>query len=166
MRQIHNITCYQFREAFWDGACLESMMVPSDWLTTSRWSGKHVLYNAFSRCFYHWPDKMLAQKPSWQFETDKSIIRATFFKGIVNETTFYWRGKGQKLWVLICFEQLRLIYRIPKIKIFSMKFNDTRFFYKNRLYKNIRTEICPKIKNKLRTITRLKFWSDKFKKFI
>ena len=31
------------------------------------------------------------------------------------------------------------------------------FFYKNKLYKNTQAEICPKIKNKLRTITRLKF---------
>ena len=42
----------------------------------------------------------------------------------------------------------------------------TVFFYKNKLYKNTQAEICPKIKNKLRTITRLKFWSEKFKKFI
>ena len=40
------------------------------------------------------------------------------------------------------------------------------FFYKNKLYKNTQAEICPKIKNKLRKITRLKFWSEKFKKFI
>ena len=31
------------------------------------------------------------------------------------------------------------------------------FFYKNKLYKNTQAEICPEIKNKLRTITRLKF---------
>ena len=31
------------------------------------------------------------------------------------------------------------------------------FFYNNKLYKNTQAEICPKIKNKLRTITRLKF---------
>ena len=31
------------------------------------------------------------------------------------------------------------------------------FLYKNKLYKNTQAEICPKIKNKLRTITRLKF---------
>ena len=37
------------------------------------------------------------------------------------------------------------------------------FFYKNKLYKNTQAEICPKIKNKLRTITRLKFWLEKFK---
>ena len=42
----------------------------------------------------------------------------------------------------------------------------TLFFYKNKLYKNTQAEIWPKIKNKLRTITRLKFWSEKFKKFI
>ena len=40
------------------------------------------------------------------------------------------------------------------------------FFYKNKLYKNTQAEICPKFKNKLRTITWLKFWSEKFKKFI
>ena len=40
------------------------------------------------------------------------------------------------------------------------------FFYKNKLYKNTQAETCPKIKNRLRTITRLKFWSEKFKKFI
>ena len=40
------------------------------------------------------------------------------------------------------------------------------FFYKNKLYKNTQAEICPKIKNKLRTITRLKFWSENLKKFI
>ena len=34
------------------------------------------------------------------------------------------------------------------------------FFQKNKLYKNTQAEICPKIKNKLRTIiTRMKFWS-------
>ena len=33
----------------------------------------------------------------------------------------------------------------------------TLFFYKNKLYKNTQAEICPKIKNKLRTITKLKF---------
>ena len=32
-----------------------------------------------------------------------------------------------------------------------------RIFYKNKLYKNTQAEICPKIKNKLRTITSLKF---------
>ena len=31
-------------------------------------------------------------------------------------------------------------------------------FYKNKLYKNTQAELCPKIKNKLRTITRLKFY--------
>ena len=31
------------------------------------------------------------------------------------------------------------------------------FFYKNKLHKNAQADICPKIKNKLRTITRLKF---------
>ena len=36
------------------------------------------------------------------------------------------------------------------------------FFYKNKLYNNTQVEICPKIKNRL-TITRLKFWSDKFR---
>ena len=40
------------------------------------------------------------------------------------------------------------------------------FFYKNKLYKNTQAEICPKITNKLRTITRLKFRSEKCKKFI
>ena len=30
-------------------------------------------------------------------------------------------------------------------------------FYKNKVYKNNQAEICPKIKNNLRTITRLKF---------
>ena len=40
------------------------------------------------------------------------------------------------------------------------------FFYKNKLYKNTQAEICPKIKNKLKTITRLKFWSEKSKKLI
>ena len=30
-------------------------------------------------------------------------------------------------------------------------------FYKNKLYKNTQAEICPKFKNKLKTITRLKF---------
>ena len=35
----------------------------------------------------------------------------------------------------------------------------TCFFYKNKLYKNTQAEICPKIKNKPRTITRLKFRS-------
>ena len=29
------------------------------------------------------------------------------------------------------------------------------FFYKNKLYKNTQAEICPKIKNKLRTIATL-----------
>ena len=39
---------------------------------------------------------------------------------------------------------------------------NTRFFsYKNKLYKNTQAEICPKIKNILRTTTRLKFWSEK-----
>ena len=33
----------------------------------------------------------------------------------------------------------------------------TLFFQKNKLYKNTQAEICPKIKNKLRTITRPKF---------
>ena len=33
----------------------------------------------------------------------------------------------------------------------------TLFFCKNKLYKNTQAEICPKIKNKLRTITRRKF---------
>ena len=33
----------------------------------------------------------------------------------------------------------------------------TRFFYKDKLYKNTQAEICPKIKNELRTMTRLKF---------
>ena len=42
----------------------------------------------------------------------------------------------------------------------------TRFFFKNKLYKNTQAEIEPKIKNKLRKTTRLKFWSDKFKKFV
>ena len=40
------------------------------------------------------------------------------------------------------------------------------FFYKSKLYKNTQAEIGLKIKNTLRTITRLKFCSDKFKKFI
>ena len=40
------------------------------------------------------------------------------------------------------------------------------FFNKNKLYKSTQAEICWKIKNKLRTITMLKFWSEKFKKFI
>ena len=31
------------------------------------------------------------------------------------------------------------------------------FFYKNKLYKNTQADICPKVKNKLRTITRQKF---------
>ena len=31
------------------------------------------------------------------------------------------------------------------------------FFYKNKIYKNTQADICPKIKNNLRTITRLKF---------
>ena len=34
------------------------------------------------------------------------------------------------------------------------------------LYKNTQSEISPKIKNKLRTITRRKFSSEKFKNFI
>ena len=34
----------------------------------------------------------------------------------------------------------------------------TCFFYKDKLCKNTQAEICPKIKNELRTITRLKFW--------
>ena len=38
--------------------------------------------------------------------------------------------------------------------------------YKDKLHENTQAEICPKIKNKLRTITRLKFWSEKFEKFI
>ena len=36
-------------------------------------------------------------------------------------------------------------------------------WYKNKFYKNTQAGICPKFKNRLRTITRLKFWSDKFK---
>ena len=41
----------------------------------------------------------------------------------------------------------------------------TLFFkYKNKLYKNTKAKIGLKIKNKLRTITGLKFRSDKFKK--
>ena len=36
-------------------------------------------------------------------------------------------------------------------------------FYKNKLYKNTKAEICPKIKNKLRTLTSLKFWSENLK---
>ena len=43
---------------------------------------------------------------------------------------------------------------------------DQDFFYKNKFYKNTQAEIYPKIKNKLTTITRLKFWSEKFKKYI
>ena len=31
------------------------------------------------------------------------------------------------------------------------------FFYKKKLYKNTQAEICPKIKNKLRTMTMLNF---------
>ena len=45
--------------------------------------------------------------------------------------------------------------------VLSLKYEMTSyinaFFYKNKLYKNTRAEICPKIRNKLRTITRLKF---------
>ena len=33
--------------------------------------------------------------------------------------------------------------------------------YKNKLYKNTQADICQTIKNKLKTITRLKFWSYK-----
>ena len=39
------------------------------------------------------------------------------------------------------------------------------FLYTNKLYKNTRAEIGPKIKNKLRTITRLKICSEKIKNF-
>ena len=46
---------------------------------------------------------------------------------------------------------------------FLVLFLSTRFFFKNELYKNTQTDICPKIKIKLRTTTRLKFSSDKFK---
>ena len=51
-------------------------------------------------------------------------------------------------------------------KTMSNDMRYTLFFYKNKLYKNTQAEICPKFKNKLRTITRLKFLPDKFKKFI
>ena len=42
----------------------------------------------------------------------------------------------------------------------------TLFLKEQTLYKNIQAEIWPKFKENLRTITRLKFWSEKFKKFI
>ena len=38
--------------------------------------------------------------------------------------------------------------------------------YEQTVDKNIQTKISPEFKNKLRTTTRLKFWSDKFMKFI
>ena len=45
-------------------------------------------------------------------------------------------------------------------------FSYTRLFNKKKLYKNTQAENYPKTKNKLRLITRLKFWSEKFTKFI
>ena len=56
--------------------------------------------------------------------------------------------------------------KVARLIVLLVSLTDTRlFFYKNKLYKNTQAEIYPKIKNKLRTITRLKFWSEKFKKF-
>ena len=63
---------------------------------------------------------------------------------------------------------VRTLYLQTKIKIGKaapsrarvLRFNilTTRFiFYKNKPYKNTQADFCPKIKNKLRTITRLKF---------
>ena len=56
--------------------------------------------------------------------------------------------------------ELKLLEKAVKITLYTL------FFYKNKLYKNSQAKIFPKIKNKLRTITRLKFRSAKFKKFI
>ena len=46
--------------------------------------------------------------------------------------------------------------RQPDLSICN-NFLYTRFFYKNKLYKNTQAEISPKVKKKLRTTTRLKF---------
>ena len=58
------------------------------------------------------------------------------------------------------------LFLTPVSRIPSILWLPTRIFCKNKLYKNTQAEICPNVKNKLRTITRLKFWSEKFKKFI
>ena len=56
-------------------------------------------------------------------------------------------------------------YRVCRSTNMEMCVYHTRFFfYKNKLYKNTQAEICPKIKNKLRTITRLKIWSKNLRK--
>ena len=58
-------------------------------------------------------------------------------------------------WIFLC---LYLEADIVEVFIVNNPFIDTNpFFYKNKLYKNTQAEICPKIMNKLRTITRLKF---------
>ena len=71
--------------------------------------------------------------------------------------------------------------RLPRNKLFPWSYavskinycvlgqfsaSGTPLFYENKLYKDTQAEICPKIKNKLRTITGIKFWSGKFKKLI
>ena len=54
---------------------------------------------------------------------------------------------------MLCSVFCQCICVLALVKIFD----HTRFFYKNKLYMNTQAEICPKIKNNLRTITRLKF---------
>ena len=58
-------------------------------------------------------------------------------------------------WTLTSFKKTKTITK-----------NVHAFLCKNKLYKNTQAEICPKIKNKLRLISRVKLWSDKFKNFI
>ena len=68
---------------------------------------------------------------------------------------------------LNCFRRaclLNILYSF--INSSYCKYLHTCFFYKNKVYKNTQSEVCPKFKNKLRTIAKLKFLSENFKKFI
>ena len=71
--------------------------------------------------------------------------------------------------IILCLSKQVSSFTRQKITPFQNRIKTsyyTLFFYKNKLYKNTQAEICPEIKNNLRTIARLKFWSEKFKKFI
>ena len=85
---------------------------------------------------------------SWKFENP-----SRWWRPLVTSFVWLW-------WLLLALSILqRFLYfnwgatKDPSTAARSKHVYTLFFYYKNKLYKNTQAEICPKIKNKLRTIT-------------
>ena len=133
------------------------------YLTRSKRLKKMIIVNNTESIVFYAMLKYLGRWIIWQ--NDVSV-----FEKLRRDTKSFPSTLIQKRFVFKLFNSGKRFQKVPFSRIFLCGYKRvTRFFlYNNKLYmyKNTQAEICPKIRNKLRTLTRQKFWSEKFKKFI